>query len=324
MHFKLVSSDPSVQDLLSGTFGEANPVSWNLADNAVFPLTMQFGRGLLPIQYMGVHHRQWVLSFPSVTGADALTDYQFGLTLYRTLLVYQEMHNLDIVTNGFRFTALFHQSEHPVLYVGHDNIAPVDPRDWAADDQPWFPVEYEKSPFFSAADQSFDERLPRVLFNGDEKNILLYLPEGSQYADSGIFAMEDGTVKALVHYLVLSRGLEGTFLDESVSITKWLGALAMAHRVAELCRVGNNQSVRIVSNIGQGYQAAPIAHIHVQVDTNFGDLNPEDFGFEVKNRRVVFVSPEQESAYKRLMEKFPPRSSHAGFSQALKNIFRSI
>ncbi|MFA5928612.1 MAG: hypothetical protein WC838_04885 [Candidatus Margulisiibacteriota bacterium] len=227
---------------------------------------------------------------------------------------YIDNNHIDFKNCGVRLV-LDIQDGQTVLYLGHQALAPQNPHDWlAAPNLAWKPAA-QKAGFFLFNDEAVAQGLDKMKFGKK----LEYLD--ADRSRRHVYAVEDGAPKSPVHYIILANGLEttpgGNFMDPKFPADHWQDLFRLAYQIYEKHDQGKYQQLRLVSNMGMGLQAGPVAHMHIQLDTRLASLFPQDYGIPAGDDLTIELSEEDKKRFIELLKSYQPENGRGKSQEEL-------
>lgn len=218
----------------------------------------------------------------------------------------------DIRTRGFRIVVeagpeLKQTQVH--LIAGNENtpLLSQNPQDWLSPPVQWNP-DVESAPFFDFC--SLAATQGDVLMRFGQK--MLYAPD-----QRTVFGVIDGDPKSETHFLVLASQAFSCILDPGFTIDYLIKFFEVAYALSEQQGI-NKQTIRLVINTGQGAQAGPRVHLHVQSSSGkLPSMFPVTYGFSITPEGII-QPPSNSGIHIDIIDLIRERLAIKGFSPEAK------
>jgi diadenosine tetraphosphate (Ap4A) HIT family hydrolase len=222
---------------------------------------------------------------------------------------------IDCLTEqGFRVAVeVRRQNASPEIHlIAGDRASAQNPQDWLTPSTTWNP----------SGPAAFFEKCAEAAVAGQER-----MAFGNQMVYAGgnreIFGVMDGDPKSEIHFLVLATRSFGNFMDADFTVDHMIKFFETAYRICEEMGV-LDQHIRLVSNIGTGFQVGARVHMHVQsAREGLPSMFPHDYGFEVGEGGVI-RAPEGSEVHGLVTTLIGMRQQIKGFSSHAAEVKQGI
>lgn len=190
----------------------------------------------------------------------------------------------SVAQAGYRLAVEVPGTDDPILIhlIAGTRAVPVlsqNPHEWRSAPVVWNPF-LRKPAFFDGCAASAAKGLKRV--RSPFGNPVYYARGGRS-----VFGVRDGDPKSPTHFLVLAQQPLSCIEDPGFTADRFIQFFEVAYAICEQMGI-NRQGVRLVMNTGQGVQAGPRVHMHVQSDpAGLVSMWPNDYGLGITQEAKV-------------------------------------